>query len=76
MKKLTHTALISIALLAGTFSANATAGVNTPYACKLMMDRGSSMFCGNKEKSDLIAKAANNPTKELAAIAQKKVATN
>lgn len=45
MKKLIHTSLIALALVSTVCSAGQTTNSEASYACKVMMERGSSMFC-------------------------------
>ncbi|MFC1602395.1 hypothetical protein ACFL3U_02380 [Pseudomonadota bacterium] len=42
MKKLIHTCLITVALVSTAASAGQS---EASYACKVMMERGSAMFC-------------------------------
>jgi len=67
MKKLIHTSLIALTLTTGMANANgslntdaAIAGEKLSYACKVMLGRGSSMFCGDEEMAQTYAKAAIN----------------
>ncbi len=69
MKKLIHTALITLTLTAGTVHASQPAEADTlsqlnlSYACKAMLERGSTMFCG--EHTDAVALYAKAAISEL-----------
>jgi len=65
MKKLIHTSLIALALTSGIANANSSlndeaiiAQDKLSYACKVMLGRGSSMFCGDEAMAQTYAKAA------------------
>jgi len=62
MKKLIHTALIALAIASATGNASAsteiTAQPKLSYACTVMLERGSAMFCGEAATADTYAKAA------------------
>ncbi len=64
MKKLINASLITLALASGAANANQPTEANRlsqtqiPYACKVMLERGSKMFCGDAASSNLYAKAA------------------
>jgi len=65
MKKLIHTSLIALTLTTGIANASgsnntdaAMAGEKLSYACKVMLSRGSSMFCGDEQMAQTYAKAA------------------
>ncbi|MFC1602833.1 hypothetical protein ACFL3U_04640 [Pseudomonadota bacterium] len=63
MKKLIQTSLLSLALASAAFNVNAsiendaTSQPKLSYACKAMLERGSSMFCGDAVNTDVYAKA-------------------
>ena len=65
MKKLIHTSLIALTLTTGLANANGSLSADEivaqdklSYACKVMLGRGSSMFCGDEEMAQTYAKAA------------------
>jgi len=64
MKKLIHTSLITLALASGACNASqaietaAATGNKLSYACKVMVERGSTMFCGDDALANTYAKAA------------------
>jgi len=64
MKKLINASLITLAFASGACIASQPAEANRfsqpqiPYACKVMLENGSKMFCGNDANSNLYAKAA------------------
>ncbi len=64
MKKLIRTSLITLALTSGICNAgqpveaNAAPQAKLSYACKVMLERGSTMFCGESANTALYAKAA------------------
>ena len=65
MKKLIHTSLIALTLTTGIANANGSLNADAvvaqdklSYACKVMLGRGSSMFCGDEKMAQTYAKAA------------------
>ena len=79
MKKFINASLITLALTSGICSASQPAEADKlsqpqiPYACKVMLERGSKMFCGDETNSNLYAKAAIS---ELAYISNSSYACN
>ena len=51
MKKLIHTCLITAALASTACNAGQSIKSEASYACKVMMERGSSMFCDQATSS-------------------------
>ncbi len=79
MKKLIHASLITLAFTSAACNANPSTEIeavsqNKPtYACNLMLERGSMMFCGNEAMASTYAKAAIS---ELAYIDKSSYACN